>query len=288
MRLTCLKCGHQIELAVGDPSLRVSCVCGEDYTNPNVVNTGTRPNDRAAERSRSKAFRAAGLVKNFGGFALGISLLGILFFPIALVGAGVGIYVLTMVRGPMGRYSGRRQAALAVSLGVVVFVLEGTLALSWVSARRQQRVAAVQASASEDLRALLRAERLYHAMNDTYGTFQEFRFDARYGLYTVYLSADDYLAARRDNRPVVDPLPVGAVPGVSEDSFTAIAVANLDDDPALDVWQLDERGVLEHVADDLHLKEPAPGVHDPAPQDVPDAQQDAAGEDPTPAGEPIP
>ncbi|MEK7703732.1 MAG: hypothetical protein AAB426_02140 [Myxococcota bacterium] len=256
MRLTCLKCGHQIELATGESPLRVSCVCGEDYTNPNVINTGTRPNERAAERSRSKAFRAAGLVKNLGGFAFGIALLGILFFPVALVGAGVGIYVLTMVRGPAGRYSGRRQAALAVLIGASVFVAEGALALSWVAGRRHQRLAAVQASASEDLRGLLRAERLYRAMNDTYGTFHEFRFESRYGLYTLYLGPDDHLPARRDDRSMVDPLPDDVVPGVSEDAFTAVAVANLDSDAALDVWQLDERGEVQHVADDLLLEEP--------------------------------
>ena len=69
VRLTCLKCGHQFELAVngGGTGLRVNCVCGQDYSYPEVVNTGIRPNERAAERSRSRAFRAAGLVKNIGG-----------------------------------------------------------------------------------------------------------------------------------------------------------------------------------------------------------------------------
>jgi hypothetical protein len=46
MRLTCLKCGHQVELATGPQSVRSSCVCGQDYTNPEVINTGTRPNER--------------------------------------------------------------------------------------------------------------------------------------------------------------------------------------------------------------------------------------------------
>mgnify|MGYP001129729865 CR=1 FL=1 len=106
MRLTCLKCGHQMELGSDPQTMRLKCVCGQDYSYPNVCNTGTCPNDYAAERSRSKAFRAAGVVKNFGGFALGVSLLGILFFPIGLLGVAIGVYVLAMLRGPTGRYSG--------------------------------------------------------------------------------------------------------------------------------------------------------------------------------------
>ena len=78
MRLTCLKCGHQTEVATDLRGVRVSCVCGYDHTYPEVINTGTCPSNKAAERSRLRAFRAAGLTKNFGGFALGISILGIL------------------------------------------------------------------------------------------------------------------------------------------------------------------------------------------------------------------
>lgn len=261
MRLTCLKCGHQVELSGPAGLARVSCVCGQDYTYPEVVNTGTRPSERAAERSRSKAFRAAGLVKNFGGFALGISMLGILFFPVALVGAAIGIYVLTMVRGPVARYSGRRQAALAVLIGVSVFIGEGALALSWLQGRRLQRMAAVQSSVAEDLRALLRSQRLHRATTDTYGTFHEFRFEPRFGLYTIYLGPDEFIAAQRDGGEVVDPLPQGAEPGVSEDAFTAVAVANLDGDPALDAWLLNEHGDVEHLVDDVVAEDLLPVEH---------------------------
>jgi len=172
VRHTCLKCGHQTELALGPANIRVNCVCGQDYTYPEVWNTGIRPNERAAERSRSRAFRAAGLVKNIGGFAFGLALLAILFFPLGVVAAGLGIYVLTMLRGPVARYSGRNAAMAAVGIGVGVFLIEGSVAWSWIEARRLMEMRALQSSASEDLRALLRAERLFRAGSDTYGTFK--------------------------------------------------------------------------------------------------------------------
>jgi hypothetical protein len=257
VRLTCLKCGHQFELAPagGSAGVRLNCVCGQDYTYPQVVNTGISPNERAAERSRARAFRAAGLVKNIGGFALGLSLLGILFFPLGLAGASIAVYVLTMLRGPVGRYSGRQAAMAALGLGVTVFIGEGAFAVSWYNAKRLAELRSIQQSAHEDLRALLRAQRLYHAGADTYGTFKEFRFAPQYGNYTFYLAPDDFVSANRDGHAVIDPLPPEASPGVAEGSFTAIAVGNLDNDEDVDIWKLDETGRIEHVKSDLPEEE---------------------------------
>lgn len=252
MRLTCLKCGHQMEVATGANDLHLRCVCGQDYSSPDVFNTGICPNERAAERLRSRAFRAAGLVKNMGGFALGVALLGVLFFPIALIGAAVGIYTLTMLRGPLARYSGRRSAWAAVAVGVAVFAGEGSLFVTIVRARQIQKLETTQQSVSEDLRALLRAERLYRATRDTYGSFRELAFKAPSGRYTLYLGADESLAAVRDGEEIVDPLPAVLEPGLSESSFTAVAVANLDGDDFVDIWLLSDLGDITHVANDAN------------------------------------
>lgn len=250
MRLTCLKCGNQMEVGIGGPAVALVCTCGTEISCPEVLNTGVLPNERAAERSRYKAFRAAGVVKNMGAFALGLSLLGLVFFPLGLVGASVGIYVLTMMRGPLGRYSGRRSAVAAIAVGVGAFVGEGALALRWLEAKRLEKIAAMQTAAADDLRALLRTQRLYRAAQDRYGTFKEFRFQPRHGAYTIYLAPDDWVAAKRGEETFTDPLPPEWVPGVSDDAFTAIAVANLDSDADLDVWLLTERGEVRHVRDD--------------------------------------
>lgn len=254
MRLTCLKCGHQIELVSVPAGVRVSCPCGQEHTYPEVHNTGIRPSDRAAERSRLRAFRAAGLVKNFGGFALGLSVLGILCYPLGLIGAAVGLYVLTMLRGPVSRYSGRRAAAAAVALGCVVFVVGTWLTYMWFETRREARALAMQQSATDDLRALFRSERLFRVGSDTYGSFKEFHFSPLYGSYTIYLAPDDFIAGVRDNKTIVDPLPEGLQPAVSEDSFTAVAVGNLDSDAELDVWVLNDTGTIVHHNNDLDPK----------------------------------
>jgi hypothetical protein len=254
MRQTCLKCGHQIELATTAGALNGSCICGEGYIYPNVVDTGVRPNAKAAERSRYRAFRAAGIVKNVGGFALSLALLGILCFPMALAGAVVGLYVLTMLRGPLGRYSGRSQAAWAVAVGIVVFVSEGSYFYSWLKSSRMADMQLRQDSAAEDLRALLRAERLYRATHEGYGTFREFHFQPVSGQYTIYLGTDDFTPAVRDRGQVVDPLPKNMAPGISPEAFTAVAVANLDGDGDLDVWTLTSDGTILQSQNDADVR----------------------------------
>lgn len=36
-------------------------------------------------------------------------------------------------------------------------------------------------------------------------------------------------------------------------NFTATATANIDDDPTVDTWTMDDRGVLQNVVDDVNL-----------------------------------
>ncbi len=240
-----------MELAASGPRVGTICTCGTEITYPEVYNTGVRPNERAAERLRYRAFRAAGLVKNIGGFALGLALLGIIFFPLALAGATVGIYVLTMVRGPLGRYSGRQHAMIAIGVGTLVFVAEGSVLWSFLAQRRAERLSAMQASGADDLRTLLRTERLYRAAQDRFGTLKESHFVPRIGAYTIYLSPDEYVAAVRDGETVTDPLPADFWPRVTNEAFTAVAVANLDGDADLDVWVVTEAGEVKHVANDV-------------------------------------
>lgn len=135
--------------------------------------------------------------------------------------------------------------------------------MSWLKTRRIEHLQAQQSTAPEDLRSLLRAERLYRATTDTYGTFTEFQFEPRYGLYTIYLGPEDFVAAHRDGHRVVDPLPAQFSPAVSEDSFTAVAVANLDNDPMMDVWVLNDHGEVVHAQNDVEQGDEPAAPSDP-------------------------
>ena len=76
MRLTCLKCGHQFQVSVVDAQLEGYgyCLCGTEHVFPDVITPGIFPSDRAAEISRTRAFRAARVVKDIGGWAFKLTL----------------------------------------------------------------------------------------------------------------------------------------------------------------------------------------------------------------------
>lgn len=274
MRLTCLTCGHQFDVQGKAADKGIQCVCGAQHVCPEVVDTGTCPNEKAAERSRAKAFRAAGLSKNVGGFALWLSLIGIVLFPIGLVGALLGLYVLVGLKGSIRRYSGPITAMIATGVGLIIFFGEGLLVLHWIEARSQERIATAQAGVADDLKTLLRAQRLYRVSNETYGTFQDFRFKPIYGKYTYYLRPDSLVEAKRDGETIADPIPQGLLADVDKDAFTALAVANLDRDEFLDVWQLTHGGSIVHLADDatdttLEGKAPASKSHAHSKETIP-------------------
>ena len=251
MRITCLTCGHQVPLAPADRGdLLGTCACGASYRYPLVLDTGVRPNARAAERARTRAFRSAGLVRNLGGFALGVAALGLLFFPLGLVGALLGIYGLTMVRGPLARYTGRAGAVAAIVLGSLVFGVGSNLTLSWLQTQRLNRLARVQEDARADLQALVRAQRLYRATYDRFGSFAELQFSPPSGRYTLYLAPDDLLPGRCDGQPCSTPLPPGVVPGHDAEHLRAVAVTHIDVDAHLDAWTVTEAGAVVRLGDD--------------------------------------
>jgi hypothetical protein len=251
MRLTCLRCGHQAELASAGAGIARTCVCGSALRNPGVIDTGIKPSERLAERLRYRAFRAAGVVTNLGGFALCLTLLGALCFPLALAGAVLGAYVAFGLRAPLARYSGRRLALWAWVLGTLIFVGESWFAWRWLAERRLHRQATLQAGAVHDLRRLMREQTRLHAEHDRYGGFAELAFASSLGTYTIYLSASEVYPAQGGMLPRITDLPADIHPMLSPDAFTAVAVRNLDDDAELDIWTLQSDGTIAHPHDDL-------------------------------------
>lgn len=257
MRQTCLKCGHQVELSLEARTAPSFCVCGCAFGQPCVVSMGVQPSMRAAEQLRARAFRAAGLVRNVGGLALLVALCGFVIFPLGLLGAALGLWVILSLKGPIGYYSGRTAAIWAVVLGLSCFVGEGILCWHWLEQRQQANVEELQRAVSEDLRDLLRAQRLYHATTERFGSFSQLHFRPRHGQYTLYLGTNDLLPAHRKQQPIIDPLPADlpavSMPGVLPHAFIAVAVANLDDDPDLDVWIINQEGNIAHVRSDAAI-----------------------------------
>ena len=252
MRLTCLNCGHQVVITPqkAEEEQYSYCVCGKEHVYPDLVDTGTRPNEWAADRSRARAFRAAGVVKNTGATALWASFVGLLCFPFTLVGVAVGTYVLGFLPPPIRVYSGYRKAIAAVIIGLVGFAGEGLLMQRWLGEKTQETTSLVQETAPDEMAAVLRAQRLFFKENGRYGALNEIPYSPLYGDYSVYLSPTDFIGATVSGKEIVHPLPMNYLPYVSPKRFLGVGLSNLDDDPQLDIWMVSETGRIVHEVDD--------------------------------------
>ena len=108
---------------------------------------------------------------------------------------------------------------------------------------------AKQLEAELNLQSLAIAQFGFRAANRRYGsTFSEIGFDIvgsdqRYS----YFMGKDVLEGALGPGKLPDSL---SLPKVSKDSFIAYAVANLDADPDLDVWRVDQNKSVQHLHND--------------------------------------
>ncbi len=116
-------------------------------------------------------------------------------------------------------------------------------------ARKKDTMKAKQVEAKINLQALVAAQAGYNATARKYGkTFNRVGFSVSGGERRYsYFMGDDVIVGRKGPRKLPEDL---APPKVSENGFTAYAVANLDNDPDLDIWRVDQSKRLKHLRND--------------------------------------
>jgi len=135
-----------------------------------------------------------------------------------------------------------------IAIGLACFVI---FAACEKEAENYERgtMKAKQVEVKINLEALATAEAGYRAIANRYGTFSEIGFsvsgeDQRYS----YFLGQDVLKGGRGP----DKLPDTVEPAlITQNTFAAYAIANLDDDPNLDVWRVDQTRQVVHLRDDL-------------------------------------
>jgi hypothetical protein len=146
----------------------------------------------------------------------------------------------------------------------------------------QRQIAMVQQAVLTDLHLILDKEREFYAKNGFYTTdLKSLGISAKKVLYKFgFVAPSEVIAERPELNPEIKDLDAlkAALPDMPMDfspltrlnaikfdrltsycmdctatltRFKAIAAANLDDDPVLDVWTIDEQGAISHVINDL-------------------------------------
>ena len=136
------------------------------------------------------------------------------------------------------------QAVAAVVLAAAV------LGVGYYLLWRAERVDP-QEEVRNNLNAIFISEISYYGEYSTYsGSFSQI------GWWPSSASEDPYayFAPEENIQPAFGPtlaLPSGLKPGKSSDGFTIYAVGNLDSDPDLDVWSVNDMKDVNHWANDL-------------------------------------
>jgi len=104
--------------------------------------------------------------------------------------------------------------------------------------------------AQTNLPAILAMQTGFKAMNQRYAaTFKDMGFSmtGQNQNYSYFLG-DDVIKGGRGPDKLPEGLPN---PAPSAESFVIYAIANLDDDPDLDIWKIDQTGNVQHPRSDL-------------------------------------
>jgi len=107
-----------------------------------------------------------------------------------------------------------------------------------------------QYEAKTNLRALATMEAAFFSTKNRYAaSFAELEWSPTLSskFYTYYLSDTEVIKPK----PPVYSMPEGVHAWATDKGFLAVAVANLDSDPVLDVWVIDDKGNLQNIVDDL-------------------------------------
>ena len=141
--------------------------------------------------------------------------------------------------------------------GTVLAVVFGTVVVAGTAAALSRFVGFGQRSKAYEckvvLRDLLWSQRDFRAGHSGYArTFAELRFKPDRSLrYTYFLSESEVLGPDTAGISAAQLPPLSPPLGASAGGFVAACAANLDDDPALDVWTISAAdGEPVHVASD--------------------------------------
>ena len=134
---------------------------------------------------------------------------------------------------------------------IKVFADRGLKADPGLARQKYSRITAreYQSEARAYLKAIYTAQLIYQGMNNTYGTSFEMIDEKIEGKNRyAYFLADDVMPATQGG-PYQ--LPKGVKAKATDIGFIAVAVGNIDDDPTLDVWTINDRNDLKNLVDDV-------------------------------------
>ncbi len=148
-----------------------------------------------------------------------------------------------------------------IELMIVVAII-GILAAIAIPNFLKFQAKSKQSEAKTNLKGIYTAETAYYGENNTYNTFERVNWQpVGINRYTYDLGSDTGITPATGPYPgpgtlfKIDGTPAITMPSisqtVSDNNFMAAAAANIDNDPALDQWTINDNNVLANTFSDV-------------------------------------
>jgi type II secretory pathway pseudopilin PulG len=170
---------------------------------------------------------------------------------LSILGAILGIVALVKINGSNGRLDGKGLAIGAIVVGVVMTLIglfmAMTIAIAIPNFLKFQGKA-MQSEAKVQLK-MLQQEQMYFNVNTGRfaNSFRDLEWTPPPNSHYGYCLPDEQIESSVHG---YIELPPEAAPFVTDYNFVMTAVGNIDNDPFLDIWQVDMNGEFYHLYDD--------------------------------------
>lgn len=153
-----------------------------------------------------------------------------------------GVLLAPILGGPAGG------AAAAAAPLMMIVAVAGILAAIAIPNFVRFQAKAKQAEAEALLNTVYHEQQRYFAEHGTYTNIEKLDLVETGQHYTIYMGAGQKFGEDLG-------LDASRLGFLSKNEFAAIAIGNIDDDDAYDIWQIDNEGNIEHLQDDVTVKQ---------------------------------
>jgi len=236
----CIQCGNQVP-----ENTPVCPMCGADQQVPppppgyGMAPQGPYGQAQYAPKGKTSGLAIASLILGI----LGICSLGIL----GIIGIILGIVAVIKINNSGGELEGKGLAIGGIAAGAATLLLGMMMMAISVPNFLKFQAKAKQSQAKTMLDQAYQQQMTYQMMNGVYAeSLEDLDFEPSNRLYAVHFGFDVVPNAEGEDYY----LPVGVETIAREDEFVIVAVGNIDGDPTLDVWTIDQDRRMENVVDD--------------------------------------
>lgn len=233
---TCPECGKEVQAESG--------LCSECQANLQAP----------APMEESGVFTTKGLrTSKLAVLAFMVSIVPL--FVIDFLGIFIGLIAVDQINKRPLELKGRGWAIAAIMIGSLM----AYLAFMIFSMRSEMRFH-LFSEAKSNLGAIQVAEKTYYEEHHVYAdSFQAITWNPEgKNRYAYILPGETIYNLRGDT--ITGQLPAGIAPAAGPNSFTALAIGNLDQDDTLEIWAINEKKELRNLVQDIPREDPMNGL----------------------------